>query len=169
MIIINALISIIIGSVLWFAWLSFRHKKAKARLKNTHLNIDPLGFTEDYLFQLKSTCENNHMQFWSAYPDIYLCCCDDSSHLANMYRAISFATKRTLEEQNIFFINEKNSVEPTYSIREVFAVASFEVSSFELISFILQNKTITIVFASGKHELVTNSFGVFVCVQESCL
>ncbi|MEG0390549.1 hypothetical protein [Cetobacterium sp.] len=103
------------------------------------------------------------------YPNIHLICCDNPHQTTAAYYSFSDSTKRILEDEKIVFINEKNSPEPTKSIYDTFGSVSFDVSNFELYSFILQDKTITIVFALGQHELITNSFGILIRVDESFL
>ncbi|MGL4863082.1 MAG: hypothetical protein ACRC4T_08190 [Cetobacterium sp.] len=103
------------------------------------------------------------------YPNIHLICCDNHQQTTTTYSSFSDSTKRILMDEKIIFINEKNSPEPAQSIYKTFNSVNFEVSNFELYSFILQDKTITIVFALGQHELMTNSFGILIRVDESFL
>lgn len=169
MITISYFISFIIVSAVWFIWSSFK-KKTKSSFKNIHLDVDPNDYAYQYISILELACNKMNIKMLPVlYPNIHLICCDNPHQATAAYYSFSDSTKRILEDEKIFFINEKNSPEPTKSIYEIFNSVNFEVSNFELYSFILQDKTITIVFALGQHELIVNSFGILIRVDNSFL
>lgn len=180
MIIIYFLIKTIVGILLGLILLSIFFKdKLKTKellpdyLENTQIKINPYDFVNTYLSNIHLTTLTHDIRVFPVLVpnDInfsylsYISTLENKELLA-VYLAYFESMKDILNKENINFIEPIPSNCLKKSVFDIFSFKNFEVSNFKSISFILDKKTTTIIFALGQHNFIQNSFGIFIQIDD---